>query len=88
MKFSIIIPCYNEAHVLEQCLTSIAKRLVRQRYEKESTLRRTWEEFRRMIRVLTSRGERIVLVSGAGSPLDVHQRVLELVAPFFEQESD
>jgi glycosyltransferase involved in cell wall biosynthesis len=25
MKFSIVIPCYNEAHVLERCLTSITR---------------------------------------------------------------
>jgi dTMP kinase len=71
---------------LEQCLDSLDKRLVRQRYEKEATLRETWEEFHRMIRVLSSRGEEIKVISGAGSPIDVQRRFLANVAPLFNQE--
>jgi len=71
---------------LEQCLASLDKRLVRQRYEQEPTLRKTWEELQRMIRVLSSKGEQIQVISGVGSPTEVQQRVLEHVAPLFEQE--
>ena len=71
---------------LEQCLASLDKRPTRQRYEEEATLRKTWEEFQRMIRVLLSRGEKLHVVSGMGSPKEVQQRVLKHVGPLFEQE--
>ncbi|MBN1922917.1 MAG: dTMP kinase [Anaerolineae bacterium] len=71
---------------LEQCLASLDKRPSRERYEQEPILRRTWEEFQRMIPVLVSEGEQIVTISGAGSAMAVQQRLLEHVVPLFEQE--
>lgn len=73
---------------LEQCLVSIQKRLVRERYEEEAILRRTWEEYQRMISILRSEHEEIHLVDGTGTAQVVHQRVLPLVAHYLEAEQD
>jgi dTMP kinase len=72
---------------LERCLASLDKRLVLQRYEKESILRTTQDKFHHLIEIFSKKGESIQVISGAGSPMEVHRRVVSQVAPFFEQET-
>ncbi len=64
---------------LEQCLTNINKRFSISRYEKEKTLQKTWDEFRRLIAALRHDGEKIHLVDGRDGGQPVHARILPLV---------
>ena len=73
---------------LQQCLDSIERRFTRERYEKEDTLSKTWEQYQRLMLLLRGEGEEIHSIDASGSPKLVHQRVWSMVAPILGLETD
>jgi dTMP kinase len=73
---------------LEQCWRNVQDRFEQERYEiEQETLKKTEEEFRRLINILSNEGESIEIVNGKGPGEQVHQRILPLLRPIFDEEN-
>jgi dTMP kinase len=71
---------------LEQCMNNIRQRFQQTRYENMETLRKTWEEFRRLIAALKREGESIHVVDGSGGGDSVHQRIIPILHNIFTEK--